>query len=91
MAKKQTPKPNGSRKASTSKAKKQPDIKPDGSRESTFSKIKKGEFFRFPERKKVYLFGGGGSKRGYEYAPVDDVNDVKNTKTNRVIEIGFTY
>lgn len=60
-------------------------------KESKFSTIKKGEFFRFPGMKKVYIFNGGGPKRGFNYFPFDDVNDHKQTKTNRKIETDFDF
>lgn len=59
--------------------------------QSNFSKLKKGEFFRFKGKRKVYKFGGGGPKRGFNYFADDDVNDRHTTRTDRVVEIGFTY
>ena len=61
------------------------------SKESRFSKIKKGEYFRFKGGKKVYVFEGGGKVRGYNYYNTEDINDNHTTKTDRIIEIGFTY
>jgi hypothetical protein len=58
---------------------------------SKFSKIKKGEFFKFKGGTKVYMFDGGGKVRGFKYHNVDDISSSKTTKTDREIEIGFTY
>jgi hypothetical protein len=59
--------------------------------QSKFSKIKKGEFFRFSNSKKVYVFDGGGKVRGFNYHEYEDINNRKQTKTDRVVEIGFTF
>ena len=60
-------------------------------KKSKLSKIKKGEFFRFPGQKKTYIFQGGGPVRGFEYIDTSDISSFKRTKTDREIEIGFTY
>jgi len=56
-----------------------------------FSKIKRGEFFRFPGKRKVYRFMGGGKVRGFRYEADDDIASEKITKVDRVVEIGFTH
>ena len=58
---------------------------------TTLSKIKKGELFRFKGFKKVYLFEGGGPKRGYSMQAFDDISSFKSVKNNREIEIGFDF
>ena len=60
-------------------------------KESKFSKLKKGEFFRFKGKKKVYIFEGGGKIRGFNYVAFDDINSYHTTKTDRIVEIGFTF
>lgn len=55
------------------------------------SKIKKGEYFRFPGKKKVYIFNGGGKKKGFSYTAFDDINATYTTKTDRVIETDFEF
>ena len=55
------------------------------------SKLKKGDFFKFPGQKKVYIFKGGGPVRGFEFTDVSDVSNFKRTKTNRDVEIDFTF
>ncbi len=59
--------------------------------ESRFSKLKRGEWFRFVGKRKVYKFDGGGKVRGFHYYADDDSNDYHTTKTDRIVEIGFTY
>ena len=57
-----------------------------------FSKCKKGEYFRFPKGKKVYTYSGKDRKYGYHYVPHDDIwGGGQYTKTDRTIEIDFTY
>lgn len=60
-------------------------------KKTTLSKIKKGEYFKFEKGKKVNVYEGGGKKRGFNYFSADDINDHHTTKTDRKIEIGFTY
>lgn len=60
-------------------------------KKTTFSKIKRGEYFRFPGKKTVYEFLGGGPARGYMYVRADDISAYRTTKVNREIEIGFDY
>lgn len=55
------------------------------------SKLKKGDFFKFAGEKKVYIFLGGGPVRGFEYTDFTDVNAFKRTKTNRAVDIDFTF
>jgi hypothetical protein len=55
------------------------------------SKLKKGEFFRFEGKKKVYRYAGKDKKRGFKYHADDDINTDYSTKTDREVEIGFTY
>ncbi len=59
--------------------------------ESKFSKLKKGEWFRFKGKRKVYTFDGGGKVRGFNYHDTEDFNSRHSTKTDRIVEIGFTY
>lgn len=77
-------------KTSKPKASKPKAIKWEVSK-TKFSKIKKGEYFRFDGKRKVYVFQGGGPKRGYCYSPTDDIFSELTTKTDRVVEIGFDY
>ena len=58
---------------------------------SKLSKLKTGEYFRFKGKKKVYVFEGGGKVRGFRYSAADDINDSHTTKTDREVEIGFTF
>jgi hypothetical protein len=59
---------------------------------TTFSKIKKGEYFRFPNKSKVYIYNGKPLKDGtFEYYDFDDVNNYHWTKTDRAIEIDFDF
>lgn len=57
---------------------------------TTLSKIKKGEHFRFPGKTKVYLYTGRYAK-AYTYTSVDDISSGYRTKTDRTVEIGFTF
>lgn len=59
--------------------------------ETQFSKIKKGEYFRFPGKRKVYVFNGGGPVRGFKYEAENDINSEFTTKKNRIIETGFSF
>ena len=68
-----------------------PIIQTDGSRQSFFSLIKKGEVFKFPNGKKIYIFNGGGPVKGYNYVENDDISGFHSTKTDREIVIGFDY
>lgn len=52
-----------------------------------FSDIRKGDVFSFPGKKKVYVFLGGGPKRGYVYQAYDDIGSCYSTKTNREVEL----
>lgn len=56
-----------------------------------FSKMKSGELFKFPGQKTVYVFGGGGPKRGFRYWAFEDINNEKTTKTDRKAITGFTF
>lgn len=58
---------------------------------SKLSKLKKGEYFRFPGKKKVYVYDGGGAKTGFRYHSDNDINSDFKTKTDRKVEIDFTY
>jgi hypothetical protein len=58
---------------------------------SNLSKLKKGNFFRFEGKKKVYVFDGGGKIRGFRYHAFDDRNSDFTTKTDRKIEVNFTF
>jgi hypothetical protein len=59
---------------------------------SKLSKIKKGEYFRFVGKKMIYTYDGKDRKYGFHYIPNNDVwGGGKYTKTDRAIEIGFTY
>lgn len=60
-------------------------------KKSKLSKLKKGEYFRFEGKKKVYLFDGGGKVKGFKYHADDDFNTDYSTKSDRTVEIGFTY
>lgn len=63
------------------------------------SKIKKGEYFRFVEKKTVYIYQGkvrlydkwGNYKKwGFSYVPFEDcLSSFKETGTDREIEINF--
>lgn len=55
------------------------------------SSLKKKEYFRFPGKKKVYVFDGGGPKKGFNYYAFDDVNAFYSTKTDRVVETDFDF
>jgi len=68
----------------------------------TLSQISKGEFFRFPGRKRVLIYLGKvrmynrwGEYKGWgfeynDYEHGDHANPL-STRINKVIEIGFTY
>jgi hypothetical protein len=60
-------------------------------KQSKFSKLQKGEYFRFVGKCKVYVFDGGGKVRGFRYTSAEDINDCHKSKTDRVVETGFTY
>ena len=40
---------------------------------------------------KEVRFDGGGKVRGFKYYSDDDANDNRITKTDRTVEVGFTY
>lgn len=66
---------------------------------TTFSKIKKGEYFRFLNATRVYIYQGKVRcydkwgkfvKWGFSYVPFDDcLRDYKETRTDREIQINF--
>ena len=58
---------------------------------TTLSNIKKGEYFRFPIKKKVYTFEGKDRNFGYSYSDFDDVNNFHHTQSDRKIEIDFDF
>ena len=58
---------------------------------TSFSQIKKGEYFRFQNKTKVYVFNGKIRGSGFEYYDFNDVNNFHYTKTNREIEVGFDF
>lgn len=60
-------------------------------KQTKLSKLKKGTYFRFKGKRKVYIFEGGGKVRGFQYSADNDINDSYMTRTDRVVEIGFTY
>jgi len=55
------------------------------------SKIKKGEFFRFPHHKTVYVYDGKLTRGYFHYHKFDDTNAIKQTKTDHKIIVGFTF
>jgi hypothetical protein len=65
------------------------------------SNLKKGDFFKFPGKKKVYKYDGkvrmydkwGKYKGyGYRYIPTDDVwGGGSDTFTDRIVDINFEY
>lgn len=58
-------------------------------RECKLSQVPKGEYFRFPGKKKVYIAEGGGPVKGFDYCAADDINGWYSTKTDRTVEVGF--
>ena len=58
---------------------------------TTLSQLKKGTYFKFKGQKRVYIFDGGGPKKGFDYTAADDISDYKNMKKDKEIEIGFDY
>lgn len=61
------------------------------SKESRLSNLKKVEFFRFKGRRKVYRFDGGGKTKGFAYTANRDISESYTTKSDRIVEIGFTF
>lgn len=70
-------------------------------KKSKLSQLKKGEYFRFPGKKKIYRYDGkqrhytpSGTYKGFgfHYIPSDDVwGGGSTTMTDKQVEIGFTY
>lgn len=59
--------------------------------QTKLSQIKKGEYFKFPNKSKIYVCNGKDRNNGFEYTDFDDINNFHYTKTNRVIEINFNF
>lgn len=54
--------------------------------------LKKGDFFRLPKGRKVYLaLGYERSLKKYEGQNYEDISDFKYFKKGTKVEIGFTY
>ena len=60
-------------------------------RYSEKSRLHKGDYFKFPEGKTVYIFDGKDRKYGFRRKKFDDVNDYQYTKTNRKVVVDFTF
>jgi len=63
----------------------------DDGKPTFLSKIKKGEFFRFPHNKTVYVYDGKLTRGYFHYHKFDDYNHNVHTKMDRQIIIGFTF
>lgn len=67
--------------------------------DAPFSRLSKGEYFRMKGTKvyeylgKVRCYDRWGTFKGwgYEYRPFDDMNDYKQTMTDKVVHIGFEF
>jgi len=60
------------------------------SKEVNLSKLKKNDYFRFIGKSKVYVYNGRSGGK-YTYSDSEDISSSYQTKTDRIIEIGFTH
>jgi len=58
----------------------------------TIEKVKKGDCFRFPGKKTVYIHDGyNRSTRKYSYFKFEDVNEFREKKKGTLVEIDFDF
>lgn len=58
----------------------------------TLSTLKKGEYFRFPGKKKVYTYNGKPSRGYFNIVPHDDVwGGGRDIKKDLPVETDFDY
>ena len=54
--------------------------------------MKKGDYFKFPNRKTVYVYSGYCRiNKKYEYFKFEDVNDFGYRKKGTIVETDFTF
>jgi hypothetical protein len=59
---------------------------------TTIEKVKKGDYFRMPNKKTVYVFDGyNRHTRKYSYYKYHDVNSFGEKKKGTIVEINFDF
>ena len=59
---------------------------------TTIEAVKKGDFFRFPGKKSIYVRGEyNRSLKKYEYYKFEDINAFNQKKKGTLVEINFYF